>query len=142
MKFHHFLPPPHMVALIASSALAFAAGAYLMHRRRLPVLAQALGQRARDGARSWRERFALWRSEVVERNADRRKAERQRQSNGPSGNSAFDEYRATTIRRLEDEEREFQAFFAKLRHAKDKAEFDEFVAERRAKSQADEPPEE
>ena len=48
-----------------------------------------------------------------------------------SGNRAFDEYRAETLRRLEDEQREFKEFLDRLRHAKDKAEFDEFMAERR-----------
>jgi hypothetical protein len=51
---------------------------------------------------------------------------------GSSGNRAFDEYRADTLRRLEDEQREFREFLDRLRHAKDKAEFDQFMAERRA----------
>ncbi len=52
---------------------------------------------------------------------------------GPSGsgNRAFDEYRSETIRRLEDEQREFKDFLHRLRMAKDKAEFDQFMAERR-----------
>jgi hypothetical protein len=49
----------------------------------------------------------------------------------PSGNRAFDDYRADTLRRLEDEQREFRDFLDRLRHAKDKAEFDQFMAERR-----------
>jgi len=53
-----------------------------------------------------------------------------------SGNHAFDEYRAETLRRLEDEQREFLSFLERLRHAKDKAEFDQFMAERRAPQQA------
>jgi hypothetical protein len=48
-----------------------------------------------------------------------------------SGNRAFDEYRTETLRRLEEEQRDFLAFLERLRHAKDKAEFDEFMAERR-----------
>ena len=48
-----------------------------------------------------------------------------------SGNRAFDEYRAETLRRLEDEQREFRDFLDRLRHARDKAEFDQFMAERR-----------
>jgi hypothetical protein len=48
-----------------------------------------------------------------------------------SGNRAFDEYRADTLRRLEEEQREFKEFLNRLRHAKDKAEFDQFMAERR-----------
>jgi len=49
---------------------------------------------------------------------------------GSSGNRAFDEYRNETLRRLEEEQREFKEFLDRLRHAKDKAEFDEFMAER------------
>ncbi|WP_439495884.1 DUF2852 domain-containing protein [Bosea sp. (in: a-proteobacteria)] len=51
---------------------------------------------------------------------------------GPSsGNHAFDEYRTETLRRLEEEQREFQDFLGKLRMAKDKAEFDQFMSQRR-----------
>jgi len=48
-----------------------------------------------------------------------------------SGNRAFDDYRDETLRRLEEEQREFKAFLDRLRHAKDKAEFDQFMAEHR-----------
>ena len=48
-----------------------------------------------------------------------------------SGNRAFDEYRTETLRRLEDEQREFRDFLERLRFAKDKTEFDQFMAERR-----------
>jgi hypothetical protein len=53
---------------------------------------------------------------------------------GSSGNRAFDEYRADTLRRLEEEQREFREFLQRLRMAKDKAEFDQFMAERRNRS--------
>jgi Protein of unknown function (DUF2852) len=56
-----------------------------------------------------------------------------------SGNSAFEEYKTETLRRLEDEQQEFMDFLQRLRHAKDKAEFDEFMAERRNRPQT--PPE-
>jgi hypothetical protein len=49
----------------------------------------------------------------------------------PTGNRAFDDYRAETLRRLEEEEKEFREFLDRLRFAKDKAEFDEFLANRR-----------
>jgi hypothetical protein len=49
----------------------------------------------------------------------------------PSGNSAFDEYKVETLKRLEEEQNEFQSFLERLRHAKDKAEFDQFMTERR-----------
>jgi Protein of unknown function (DUF2852) len=48
-----------------------------------------------------------------------------------SGNRAFDEYRADTLRRLEEEQREFKEFLQRLRFAKDRAEFDQFMSERR-----------
>lgn len=51
----------------------------------------------------------------------------------PSGNAAFDEYREDTLRRLEDEQRAFRDFLERLRQAKDRAEFDEFMTERRNK---------
>jgi hypothetical protein len=47
-----------------------------------------------------------------------------------SGNRAFDEYRTETLRRLEEEQREFKEFLNRLRRAKDQAEFDQFMAER------------
>ncbi len=50
---------------------------------------------------------------------------------GSSGNVAFDEYREETLKRLEDEQQEFKDFLHRLRHAKDKAEFDQFMDERR-----------
>lgn len=53
----------------------------------------------------------------------------------PSGNRAFDEYRADTLRRLEEEQREFVAYLERLRRARDKAEFDQFMAERRKQSE-------
>ena len=47
-----------------------------------------------------------------------------------SENRAFDEYRAETLRRLEDEQREFKEFLQRLRVAKDRAELDQFLSER------------
>lgn len=48
----------------------------------------------------------------------------------PSGNSAFDAYKSDTLARLEREQQEFEAFLHRLREAKDKAEFDQFMDER------------
>jgi len=49
---------------------------------------------------------------------------------GGSGNQAFDTYRADTLRRLEEEQAEFVQYLERLRQARDKAEFDQFMAER------------
>ncbi len=53
--------------------------------------------------------------------------------NQSSGNAAFDEYREETLRRLEEEASEFGDFLSSLRHAKDKAEFDQFMKDRGAR---------
>ncbi len=50
-----------------------------------------------------------------------------------SGNAAFDDYRTETLRRLEEEQREFREFLDRLRKAKDKEEFDQFMADRRSR---------
>lgn len=92
-------------------------------------------------------RMACWNHRSVERWQDKmermqgkmdRMRERMEGSGGgwwgtppSSGNRAFDEYRAETLRRLEEEQREFKEFLQRLRQAKDKAEFDMFMAERR-----------
>ena len=52
-----------------------------------------------------------------------------------TGNAAFDAYKADTLARLEEEQSNFEAFLARLREAKDKAEFDQFMAERAPKDQ-------
>ena len=61
---------------------------------------------------------------------------------GPSssGNHAFDEYRAETLRRLEEEQREFREFLDRLRFARDKTEFDQFMADRRSRPASPPPP--
>lgn len=53
------------------------------------------------------------------------------QDPAPSSNRAFDEYRAETIRRLEEEQKEFMEYLDRLRQARDKQEFDSFMADRR-----------
>jgi hypothetical protein len=62
-----------------------------------------------------------------------------------SGNRAFDDYRSETLKRLEDEQHEFKEFLERLRFAKDRAEFDQFMAGRRQRplepeSQPEPPP--
>jgi hypothetical protein len=62
-----------------------------------------------------------------------------------SGNSAFDDYRTETLKRLEDEQREFKEFLGRLRFAKDRAELEKFMTERRERpldpgQQGGEPP--
>jgi hypothetical protein len=47
-----------------------------------------------------------------------------------SGNSAFDAYKADKLRCLSEEQQNFQDFLQRLRDAKDKAEFDQFMEDR------------
>jgi len=49
----------------------------------------------------------------------------------PTGNRAFDEYREEALKRLEEEAAEFRNFLDRLRMARDRAEFDEFMRDRR-----------
>jgi hypothetical protein len=56
-----------------------------------------------------------------------------------SGNAAFDEYRAETLRRLEEEQKEFKGFLEQLRVAKDRAEFDAFINDRRRRNEPEAP---
>lgn len=51
-----------------------------------------------------------------------------------SGNVAFDNYKAETIRRLEEEQAAFDDFVKRLRESKDKAEFDQFMEDRNRNS--------
>jgi Protein of unknown function (DUF2852) len=85
---------------------------------------------AHGSADRWQRRI-----ERMQRRMERMQAAAERWGgygyHGSSGNRAFDEYRAETLRRLEEEQREFKEFLDRLRHAKDKAEFDQFMAERR-----------
>ena len=54
----------------------------------------------------------------------------------PSGNSAFDSYKSDMLKRLEDEQTAFEGFLQRLREAKDKSEFDAFMADRAAENRA------
>ena len=49
-----------------------------------------------------------------------------------TGNVAFDQYKEETIKRLEQEQKDFGTFMHNLAMAKDKAEFDQFMAERKS----------
>ncbi|HZV21943.1 MAG TPA: DUF2852 domain-containing protein [Hyphomicrobiales bacterium] len=80
------------------------------------------------GGMDWRERRERWRQAREEWRAMRRGCCGRVAS---SGNLAFDDYRAETLKRLEEEQKEFTSFLDRLRRAKDKAEFDQFMAERR-----------
>jgi hypothetical protein len=97
-----------------------------------------------DGSR-WQRNIGRWqwKMERMQEKMDRLRSRMERGANGPgwwgeapsSGNRAFDDYRTETLRRLEEEQREFKEFLERLRFAKDRAEFDQFMAERRNRPQ-------
>ena len=57
--------------------------------------------------------------------------------NRSTGNAAFDAYKADTLERLEREQDNFEAFLQRLRDARDKAEFDQFMEERARAAKSD-----
>jgi hypothetical protein len=122
--------PLHIAAVVAGFLiwwpLGLAALIYFIWAGRFP------GERLRDG---------------FERARDRARHEfggfaRDRNGAGGwsgTGNAAFDDYRRETLRRLEEERRRldeesraFAEFVANLRRARDKEEFDRFMADRNA----------
>jgi hypothetical protein len=84
-----------------------------------------------------------WHHEGVSRERCNPKGWRRARRRGASssGNLAFDEYREETLRRLEDEQEEFESFLERLRQAKDKVEFDQFMEARRRQPESPEAPE-
>src|ERR1700746_698776 len=109
---HHFLLWPLALMLLG----------FWLGSRRMACWAHGNGDR-------WQRRM-----QRMQRRMERMQEAAERWGGGgyraSSGNRAFDEYRAKTLRRLEEEQREFKEFLDRLRHAKDKAEFDQFMAER------------
>lgn len=84
----------------------------------------------------WSGRMGCWRNGDSQnwrqhRDAWRAKWHGQWQGHMSSGNAAFDEYKAETLKRLEEEQKAFTDFLDRLRKSKDKAEFDAFMNERR-----------
>ncbi len=103
------------------SILAVAAGFILWWPLGLTVLAYVLwagpvDTLADDGAKKFREAFGA-------RNAPR-----------GSGNAAFDAYKADTLKQLEAEQAEFADYLTRLREARDRDEFERFMAERKSQS--------
>jgi len=50
---------------------------------------------------------------------------------GPTGNAAFDAYKADTLKRLEAEQAEFADYVRRLSEARDHEEFERFMSERK-----------
>ena len=75
--------------------------------------------------------YLIWSKRMFNSSCNRRHSRRYGAAMSQStGNSAFDAYRADTLRRLEEEQHSFETFLERLREAKDKAEFDQFMEDR------------
>jgi hypothetical protein len=123
---------PVGLALLAFSAWSGRMGCWHHHDRyddRWESRSDRWQRRAEARADRWREK-----AERAQRKAEQWFGGGGRGQFRSSGNHAFDEYRADTLRRLEEEQDEFMQFLERLRMAKDKAEFDEFLAERRRRA--------
>lgn len=124
--------PAWIAAMVLGFILFFPAGlailAFLIWSGRMGCSRHDEFRRARwdEKMSRWSEKMSAWGGET---NRSRPSGFR------PSGNAAFDEYREETLRRLEDEAREFTSFLTRLRMAKDKAEFEQFMSERRSAPQ-------
>ncbi|MCA2013443.1 DUF2852 domain-containing protein [Pararhodobacter sp. CCB-MM2] len=84
--------------------------------------------------------YMIWGKQMFRKNCNHSYRNSQRHAwamHKPSGNAAFDAYKAETLKRLEDEQEAFSDFLKRLREAKDKAEFDQFMDDR-ARRRADE----
>ena len=130
----HMLDSPWHPGWIAVTVLGF----IIWWPIGLALLFFTLGSR-KMGCWSHHDRHDRWSNKMermqykMERMRDR--MERRGFPFGPSssGNRAFDEYRMETLRRLEDEQKDFREFLDRLRHAKDKEEFDAFMAQHRTR---------
>jgi hypothetical protein len=56
--------------------------------------------------------------------------QKSRRNHNSTGNTAFDAYKQDTIERLNEEQSAFNGFVQRLRDAKDKTEFDQFMDDR------------
>ena len=86
-------------------------------------------ERVNRAAEHWERKRARWEERMQRR---RHRGYGPGEGVGETGNRAFDEYRAEALRKLEEEAGEFRTFLERLRMAKDRAEFDEYMKERRA----------
>lgn len=74
--------------------------------------------------------YMIWSKKMICSSARRSCGHRNTGMHRATGNTAFDAYRADMLARLEREQAEFEAFLQRLRDARDKAEFDQFMDER------------
>ncbi len=82
--------------------------------------------------------YMIWSKRMFSKSCSRNSWKSRRMTvTSETGNRAFDAYKAETLRRLEEEQTNFEAFLERLREAKDKAEFDQFMDERASQANRD-----
>ena len=81
--------------------------------------------------------YMIWSKRMFSGKSCAARGSRRMMTTRSTGNAAFDAYKADTLRRLEEEQQHFEAFLERLREAKDKAEFDQFMDERAKRSDGD-----
>jgi hypothetical protein len=78
--------------------------------------------------------YMIWSKRMFSGTSCAKRSKRTMMTQRSTGNAAFDAYKADTLRRLEEEQTNFESFLERLREAKDKAEFDQFMDERARKN--------
>ncbi|WP_111731776.1 DUF2852 domain-containing protein [Roseovarius amoyensis] len=81
--------------------------------------------------------YMIWGKKMICSSHRRRCGHRGAGLDRTTGNSAFDAYRTETLARLEHEQADFEAFLQRLRDARDKAEFDQFMDDRASAAAAE-----
>ncbi|MBQ0804088.1 MULTISPECIES: DUF2852 domain-containing protein [unclassified Sulfitobacter] len=79
--------------------------------------------------------YMIWSKRMFKSSSCAKRSSHRHMTTRSTGNAAFDAYKADTLARLEEEQTNFEAFLTRLREAKDKAEFDQFMAEGSDKSE-------
>ncbi len=136
MPFFHFGPPHvHGFAMLATGLLAGAALTFAYARMRLALVRQNEAGPGNPGGpaheASRRPAFFVAPFDLTSRFA--RKPRNATPAHQANENAAFQDYKKETMQRLEAEGAEFSAYLARLKHAADRAEFEQFMAQRRAR---------
>ena len=79
--------------------------------------------------------YMIWSKRMFKSSSCAKRSSHRHMTTRSTGNAAFDAYKADTLARLEEEQTNFEAFLTRLREAKDKAEFDQFMSEGSDKSE-------
>ena len=124
---------PRMMMWLAAggSALAGATLTYVMTKSRLSPAGESIRYNWTKARRA-AGKAAAWPLSLVPKSESMKwQTAETFSSEGGTYHSAFDEYRASTLKALADDEREFQDYLERLRHAKDRSEFDQFMSDRK-----------